>query len=61
MMLLAIITVAGTFIHHIVDYIIAVIIGSALAKAKAIRKLPPILEKIIRTKYKAKLAGFFSV
>mgnify|MGYP001623053433 FL=1 len=45
MMLLAIITVAGTFIHHMVDYIIAVIIGSALAKAKAIRKLPPIWKK----------------
>ncbi len=34
------VTGIGTLIHHIIDYIIAIILVSALSRTKAIRKLP---------------------
>ena len=34
------VTGIGTLIHHIIDYIIAIILISALSRTKAIRKLP---------------------
>ena len=39
------ITIGGTFAHHIVDYVIAVIVGSALSRAHMIPSLPPIWGK----------------
>lgn len=36
------ITMIGTYLHHIVDFIIAYIVGTALTKAKAIPQLPPV-------------------
>ena len=40
--MLVLITVIGTFAHHIVDFIISYIVGKALVKAKAIPQLPKI-------------------
>lgn len=40
---LVIITIAGTFAHHIVDFIIACVVGKALAKAKMLPALPKII------------------
>ena len=37
---LVVITIAGTIIHHFVDFIIACAVGKALAKAKAIPPMP---------------------
>ena len=34
------VTGVGTFIHHIIDYIIAIILVKALAKTKALKKTP---------------------
>ena len=39
------ITIGGTIAHHIVDYIIAVIVGTALSRANLMPALPPILGK----------------
>ena len=36
------ITVAGTFAHHIVDFIIACIVAAALRRAKMMPELPPL-------------------
>lgn len=39
------ITVLGTFLHHIVDFIIAYFVGLALIRAKAMPAMPPIWRK----------------
>ncbi len=39
------VTGLGTFVHHIFDYTIACMVGSALMKAKLIPPLPPIWKK----------------
>lgn len=41
-MLMMWITTGGTFVHHIVDFIIAIAVGTALARAHMIPKLPSI-------------------
>lgn len=42
-MALVLITVVGTFAHHVVDFIIATCVGKGLARAKMLPKLPPII------------------
>ena len=37
---LVIITIVGTFAHHIIDFVISYVVGKALAKAKMIPALP---------------------
>ncbi len=39
------ITVAGTFAHHVVDFIISYIVAMALSKAKMMPSLPPVWGK----------------
>lgn len=41
------ITIVGTFVHHIVDFIIAVVVSKALIRAKMLPELPPVF-KIIK-------------